>query len=66
VAGSPSCCAVAYCTADDLLPTARANARQKAIDADLVTACVAPAITAADARLRVSHPGYVAVRGRRW
>jgi len=37
-------CTVVYCTADDLLPEARANARRKITDAELVTLCVAQAI----------------------
>ena len=35
-------CTVIYCTADDLLPEARANARRRITDAELVTLCVAP------------------------
>jgi len=34
-------CTVVYCTADDLLPEARANARRRITDAELVTLCVA-------------------------
>ena len=37
-------CTVVYCTADDLLPEARANARRRVTDAELVTLCVAQAI----------------------
>jgi hypothetical protein len=37
-------CTVIYCTADDLLPEARANARRRITDAELVTLCVAQAI----------------------
>jgi transposase len=37
-------CTVIYCTADDLLPAARANARRKVTDAEVVTLCVAQAI----------------------
>ena len=37
-------CTVIYCTADDLLPEARANARRRVSDAELVTLCVAQAI----------------------
>ena len=37
-------CTVIYCTADDLLPEAKANARRKITDAELVTLCVAQAI----------------------
>jgi hypothetical protein len=37
-------CTVIYCTADDLLPEARRNARRKVTDAELVTLCVAQAI----------------------
>ena len=37
-------CTVVYCTADDLLPEAGANARRRVTDAELVTLCVAQAI----------------------
>lgn len=37
-------CTVIYCTADDLLPEPRANARRRITDAELVTLCVAQAI----------------------
>jgi hypothetical protein len=37
-------CTVVYCTADDLLPEARANARRRVTDAEIVTLCVARAI----------------------
>jgi len=37
-------CIAVYCTADDLLPTRRANARRLVSDAELVTLCVAQAI----------------------
>jgi hypothetical protein len=37
-------CTVVYCTADDLLPTARPNARRRVSDAEIVTLCVAQAI----------------------
>jgi hypothetical protein len=37
-------CTVIYCTADDLLPEARRNARRRVTDAELVTLCVAQAI----------------------
>ena len=37
-------CTVIYCTADDLLPEARCNARRRVTDAELVTLCVAQAI----------------------
>jgi len=37
-------CTVIYCTADDLLPETRANARRRITDAELVTLCVAQAI----------------------
>ena len=37
-------CTVIYCTADDLLPAAKANARRRVTDAELVTLCVAQAI----------------------
>ena len=39
-----SLCTVVYCTADDLLPEARADARRKVTDAEVVTLCVAQAI----------------------
>jgi len=37
-------CTVIYCTADDLLPEARRNARRRVTDAEVVTLCVAQAI----------------------
>jgi hypothetical protein len=37
-------CTVVYCTAADLLPEARRNARRKLSDAEVVTLCVAQAI----------------------
>ncbi|HVC32389.1 MAG TPA: IS982 family transposase [Chloroflexota bacterium] len=37
-------CTVVYCTADDLLPRAAANARRGVTDAEVVTLCVAQAI----------------------
>ena len=37
-------CTVVYCTADDLLPEARRNARRRVTDAEIVTLCVAQAI----------------------
>jgi len=37
-------CIAVYCTADDLLPAARANARRIVSDAEVVTLCVAQAI----------------------
>jgi transposase len=37
-------CTVVYCTADDLLPEARKNARRRITDAEVVTLCVAQAI----------------------
>jgi transposase len=37
-------CTVIYCTADDVLPEARANARRRITDAEVVTLCVAQAI----------------------
>ena len=39
-----SLCTVIYCTADDLLPEARRNARRRVTDAEVVTLCVAQAI----------------------
>ncbi len=37
-------CTVVYCTADDLLPRAAANARREVTDAEVVTLCVAQAV----------------------
>ena len=37
-------CTVVYCTADDLLPEAKRNARRRIADAEVVTLCVAQAI----------------------
>jgi hypothetical protein len=37
-------CTVVYCTADDLLPEPKANARRRTTDAEIVTLCVAQAI----------------------
>jgi hypothetical protein len=37
-------CTVIYCTADDLLPVPRRNARRRITDAEVVTLCVAQAI----------------------
>lgn len=37
-------CTAVYCTADDLLPEPRANARRRVSDAEVVTLCVAQAI----------------------
>jgi transposase len=37
-------CTVVYCTADDLLPEVRRNARRRLTDAEVVTLCVAQAI----------------------
>jgi hypothetical protein len=37
-------CTVVYCTADDLLPEPRANARRVSADAEIATLCVAQAI----------------------
>jgi len=34
-------CTVVYCTADDLLPEARRNARRRITHAEVVTLCVA-------------------------
>ena len=56
-------CTVVYCTADDLLPEARPNARRRISDAELVTLCVAQAIMGipsdrrflAVARKRLAH-----------
>jgi hypothetical protein len=38
-------CTVVYCTADDLLPEKPGNARRRITDAEVVTLCVAQAIT---------------------
>lgn len=38
-------CTVVYCTADDLLPERPGNARRRTTDAEVVTLCVAQAIT---------------------
>jgi len=56
-------CTTVYCTADDLLPEPRANARRRVSDAEVVTLCVAQAIMGipsdrrflAVARKRLSH-----------
>jgi len=56
-------CTVVYCTAADLLPEARRNARRKVSDAEVVTLCVAQAIMGipsdrrflATARKRLGH-----------
>jgi hypothetical protein len=56
-------CTVVYCTADDLLPERRSNARRRTTDAEIVTLCVAQAIMGipsdrrflAAARGRLSH-----------
>ena len=37
-------CIAVYCTADDLLPSAPANARRRVTDAEVVTLCVAQAL----------------------
>ena len=37
-------CTVVYCTADDLLPEAKGNARRRCSDAEIVALCVAQAI----------------------
>ena len=48
-------CTVIYCTADDLLPEARANARRRLTDAELVTLCVAQAIMGIPSDRRFLH-----------
>ena len=53
-------CTVVYCTADDLLPEARANARRRVTDAELVTLCVAQAIMGIPSDRR-----FLAVAGKR-
>src|SRR5450830_735089 len=45
-------CTVVYCTAADLLPEARKNARRKLTDAEVVTLCVAQAIMGIPSDLR--------------
>lgn len=73
-------CIAVYCTADDLLPEPPGNARRRVSDAEVVTLCVAQAITGipsdrrflAVARKRLSHlfpelpaqPGFHKRRGR--
>jgi len=58
-------CTVVYCTADDLLPEARANARRRVIDAEVVTLCVAQAIMGiASSRLEMSCTPAGALLGR--
>ena len=37
-------CTVIYCTADDLLPAPKCNARRRVTDAEVLTLCVAQAI----------------------
>ena len=53
-------CTVIYCTADDILPEARANARRRVTDAELVTLCVAQAIMGIPSDRR-----FLAVAGKR-
>jgi hypothetical protein len=56
-------CTVVYCTADDLLPAARSNARRRVSDAEIVALCVAQSIMGipsdrrflATARKRLAH-----------
>ena len=56
-------CTVVYCTADDLLPEARSNARRRISDAEIVSLCVAQSIMGipsdrrflAAARQRLAH-----------
>ena len=56
-------CTVVYCTADDLLPEAKSNARRRISDAEIVTLCVAQSIMGipsdrrflATARKRLAH-----------
>ena len=56
-------CTVVYCTADDLLPEARSNARRRISDAEIVSLCVAQSIMGipsdrrflAAARRRLAH-----------
>jgi Transposase DDE domain len=56
-------CTVVYCTADDLLPEAKRNARRRVSDAEIVTLCVAQSIMGipsdrrflASARTRLGH-----------
>lgn len=53
-------CTVIYCTADDLLPEARRNARRRITDAEVVTLCVAQAIMGIPSDRR-----FLAVAGKR-
>lgn len=53
-------CTVIYCTADDLLPSPRRNARRRITDAELVTLCVAQAIMGIPSDRR-----FLAVAGKR-
>ena len=55
-------CTVIYCTADDLLPEARANARRRVTDAELVTLCVAQAIMGIPSDRRFLRGGPQAAR----
>ena len=56
-------CTFVYCTADDLLPAAKRNARRRVSDAEIVTLCVAQSIMGipsdrrflASARTRLGH-----------
>ena len=48
-------CTVVYCTADDLLPAPKANARRRVTDAELVTLCVAQAIMGIPSDRRFLH-----------
>ena len=59
-AGLDTLCTVVYCTADDLLPEAKANARRRVTDAELVTLCVAQAIMGIPSDRR-----FLAVAGKR-
>jgi hypothetical protein len=53
-------CIAVYCTADDLLPERRGNARRRVTDAEVVTLCVAQAVMGIPSDRR-----FVAVAGKR-
>lgn len=49
-------CISVYCTADDLLPEPRRNARRKLTDAEVVTLCVAQVLMGSRATAAFSAP----------
>ena len=51
---------IVYCTVDDLLPQAPANARRKVTDAEIITLCVAQAMLGCR-----SDEHFIAVASRR-